>query len=93
MIALPSKPEDPVIWTTFIFGYLMQLLAAPTLALANNWPNAAALIILERLSGACLSIDSCVYESRSVLKEVLVVKCDREQTSGTAMKLMPAITR
>jgi len=35
-------------WPIAIFGYFVQLLAVPALALANNWPTAAALIILER---------------------------------------------
>ena len=39
-------------WPIAIFGYLVQLLAVPALALANNWPTAAALIILERIGKA-----------------------------------------
>lgn len=39
-------------WAIAIFGYFVQLLAVPALALANNWPTAAALIILERFGRA-----------------------------------------
>lgn len=40
-------------WTITIIGYAINLLAVPALALAGNWPVAAALIILER-SGKAL---------------------------------------
>jgi predicted MFS family arabinose efflux permease len=39
-------------WAIAIFGYFVQLLAVPALALANNWPTAAALIVLERFGRA-----------------------------------------
>jgi predicted MFS family arabinose efflux permease len=35
-------------WTITFCGYLINLFAVPALALAGNWPFAAALIILER---------------------------------------------
>jgi MFS family permease len=40
-------------WAITIAGYTINLLAVPALALADNWPAAAALIILER-SGKAL---------------------------------------
>lgn len=40
-------------WAITIAGYAINLLAVPALALAGNWPMAAALIILER-SGKAL---------------------------------------
>lgn len=39
-------------WPIAIFGYFVQLLAVPTLALAHDWPTAAVLIILERFGRA-----------------------------------------
>lgn len=36
-------------WFITIFGYAVNLLAVPLLALTNHWPQAAILIILERL--------------------------------------------
>lgn len=39
-------------WPIAILGYFVQLLAVPALALANNWPTAAVLIILERFRRA-----------------------------------------
>jgi MFS family permease len=39
-------------WPIAIFGYFVQLLAVPALALVHNWPMAAALIILERFGRA-----------------------------------------
>jgi MFS family permease len=39
-------------WPIAIFGYFVQLLAVPALALAKNWQVAAVLIILERFGRA-----------------------------------------
>jgi MFS family permease len=39
-------------WQITIFGYVVQMLAVPALALAGNWHTAAALIILERIGKA-----------------------------------------
>src|SRR5437764_8536873 len=37
------------IWAITLFGYALNLFAVPALALAGNWPAAAALIVLERV--------------------------------------------
>jgi MFS family permease len=39
-------------WTIVFFGYAMNLLAVPLLALAGHWPVAAALIVAERMGKA-----------------------------------------
>ena len=39
-------------WPIAIFGYFVQLLSVPALALASDWPTAALLIILERIGKA-----------------------------------------
>ncbi|MDX8528225.1 MFS transporter [Mesorhizobium sp. MSK_1335] len=39
-------------WPITIFGYLVQMAAVPALALTQNWPEAAALIVLERVGKA-----------------------------------------
>lgn len=39
-------------WTITLIGYALNLLAVPLLALAGNWPMAAALLILERTGKA-----------------------------------------
>ncbi len=39
-------------WPITICGYVVQMLSVPSLALADNWPAAAALIILERVGKA-----------------------------------------
>ncbi len=39
-------------WTITIAGYIVQMLAVPAMALANNWHTAAVLIILERVGKA-----------------------------------------
>ena len=39
-------------WPITIFGYFLQLLSVPALALAGNWQMAAVLIILERVGKA-----------------------------------------
>ena len=42
-------------WTLTILGYAINLLAVPFLALAGNWPAAAALMVVERLGKAVRS--------------------------------------
>ncbi len=39
-------------WPIAIFGYFVQLLSVPALALVSSWPAAAVLIILERVGKA-----------------------------------------
>ena len=39
-------------WPITIVGYVLQMAAVPALALAQSWPTAAALIILERVGKA-----------------------------------------
>jgi len=39
-------------WPITLFGYFIQMLAVPALALAGNWQVAAALIIVERIGKA-----------------------------------------
>jgi len=39
-------------WTIVIFGYVVQMLSVPALALAHSWPAAAVLIVLERVGKA-----------------------------------------
>lgn len=39
-------------WPITIFGYFVQMLSVPALALAGNWQTAAVLIILERVGKA-----------------------------------------
>ena len=39
-------------WIVTFVGYLMNMLAVPALALAGNWPLAAALIVAERAGRA-----------------------------------------
>ena len=39
-------------WPITIFGYFIQLLAVPALALTGNWPVAAALVFVERTGKA-----------------------------------------
>lgn len=39
-------------WPITIFGYIVQMASVPALALTGSWPQAAALIILERVGKA-----------------------------------------
>jgi len=39
-------------WPITIFGYFVQLLSVPALALVSSWPAAAVLIVLERMGKA-----------------------------------------
>jgi len=40
------------LWPMTIFGYVVQMLAVPALALSGDWPTAAVLIVLERVGKA-----------------------------------------
>lgn len=42
-------------WTITILGYILNLFAIPLLALAGNWPMAAALMVAERMGKAVRS--------------------------------------
>jgi MFS family permease len=39
-------------WPITIFGYVLQMVSVPALALTGNWPAAAVLIVLERIGKA-----------------------------------------
>ena len=39
-------------WPITIFGYIVQMLSVPALALTRRWPSAAVLIIFERIGKA-----------------------------------------
>lgn len=39
-------------WPTAIFGYVLQMVSVPALALVDNWQEAAVLIVLERVGRA-----------------------------------------
>jgi MFS family permease len=41
-----------IFWPITIFGYAVQMASVPALALTHNWPEAAALIVLERVGKA-----------------------------------------
>jgi MFS family permease len=44
--------QTKLYWPITILGYAIQMTSVPALALAGNWPTAAALIILERIGKA-----------------------------------------
>ena len=44
--------QTKLYWPITILGYVIQMASVPALALAGNWPTAAALIILERIGKA-----------------------------------------
>jgi MFS family permease len=48
LISGPLAQRSGRFWPITIFGYTVQMIAVPLLALAGNWPTAAALIVLER---------------------------------------------
>ena len=50
-------------WVTSSVGYVINLLAVPALALASNWPVAAALVAAERTGRAMRKppVDSVAY--------------------------------
>src|SRR5437667_1783668 len=56
-------------WLVIFAGYMINMLAVPALALAGNWPVAAALIVLERTGRAIRkpAVDAMVsYAGKSI---------------------------
>ncbi len=68
-------------WPITIFGYIIQMLAVPLLALAGNWPVAALLIILERIGKA----------TRNPPRDVMLSHAAREMGYGWAFGVHEAL--
>jgi MFS family permease len=68
-------------WTITIFGYVVQMAAVPLLALAGNWPVAAALIVLERVGKAI----------RNPPRDVMLSHAAREMGYGWAFGVHEAL--
>jgi MFS family permease len=68
-------------WPITIFGYIIQMLAVPLLALAGNWPVAALLIILERVGKA----------TRNPPRDVMLSHAAREMGYGWAFGVHEAL--
>ncbi len=52
LLSGPIAERTGRFWPMTILGYTIQMIAVPSLALAGNWPAAAALIALERVGKA-----------------------------------------
>jgi MFS family permease len=52
LLSGPLSERSGKFWPMTLFGYVIQMLAVPALALARSWPGAALLIILERVGKA-----------------------------------------
>jgi MFS family permease len=68
-------------WPITLFGYFVQMAAVPALALAGNWPAAAALIVLERVGKAI----------RNPPRDVMLSHAGREMGIGWAFGLHEAL--
>jgi MFS family permease len=68
-------------WPMTLFGYFVQMAAVPALALAGNWPTAAALIVLERVGKAI----------RNPPRDVMLSHAGREMGIGWAFGLHEAL--
>jgi MFS family permease len=68
-------------WPITIFGYIIQMLAVPLLALAGNWSVAALLIILERIGKAM----------RNPPRDVMLSHAAREMGYGWAFGVHEAL--
>jgi hypothetical protein len=68
-------------WPLTLFGYILQMAAVPALALAGNWPIAAALIVLERIGKAI----------RNPPRDVMLSHAGREMGIGWAFGLHEAL--
>jgi hypothetical protein len=49
VVSGPLSERTGKFWPITLFGYFIQMLSVPALALARRWPGAAALIIVERI--------------------------------------------
>ncbi len=52
LISGPLSERTKKFWPVTLFGYFIQMLSVPALALTRTWPSAAVLIILERVGKA-----------------------------------------
>jgi MFS family permease len=68
-------------WPITIFGYIIQMLAVPLLALAGNWQVAALLIILERVGKA----------TRNPPRDVMLSHAAKEMGYGWAFGVHEAL--
>jgi predicted MFS family arabinose efflux permease len=68
-------------WPITIVGYVVQMAAVPALALAGNWPMAAALIVLERAGKA----------TRNPPRDVMLSHAAKEMGYGWAFGLHEAL--
>lgn len=68
-------------WPITIIGYVVQMAAVPALALAGNWPMAAALIVLERAGKA----------TRNPPRDVMLSHAAKEIGYGWAFGLHEAL--
>jgi predicted MFS family arabinose efflux permease len=68
-------------WPITIFGYIIQMLSVPLLALAGNWQVAALLIILERVGKA----------TRNPPRDVMLSHAAREMGYGWAFGVHEAL--
>lgn len=68
-------------WPITIFGYVVQMLAVPAVALAGSWEVAAALIILERVGKA----------TRNPPRNVMLARASTEIGRGWAFGLHEAL--
>lgn len=68
-------------WPITLAGYLIQMAAVPALALAGNWPLAAAFIVLERIGKA----------TRNPPRDVMLAQAGTEMGRGWAFGINEAL--
>jgi MFS family permease len=68
-------------WPITLAGYLVQMVAVPALALAGNWPAAAALIVLERIGKA----------TRNPPRDVMLAQAGENMGRGWAFGINEAL--
>lgn len=52
LVSGPFSERTEQFWPITLFGYFIQMLSVPALALAQSWPAAASLILVERVGKA-----------------------------------------
>src|SRR3974377_28003 len=82
-------------WTVAIFGYAINMLAVPALALSGNWPFAASLIVAERTGRAIRrpAMESMISHAGKVLGQGWVFGLNEalDQAGATLGPLITAV--
>lgn len=81
LVSGPLSERTGKFWPITLFGYFVQMLSVPALALVKTWPQAAVLILLERIGKAI----------RNPPRDVMLSHASREMGYGWGFGLHEAL--